>query len=406
MERASGPRLSFGVQRVRGGAFAELQARLDALAARGGDLVPLQIGDTVIETPTGAEKAFGSAPELGRYGATTGLLELRRAIARRLARRHGLAVSGEAEVLLGCGATHAIFCAIRAAFDPGDEVLVASPYWPLTHGVLRTAGVEPIEVPLSPRLREDPSLDAGALFAEELSPRTRGIYLITPNNPDGAMLSRAHLLQIAALAEAHDLWVIADEVYADFAFDPSGAPHVSFATLPGMAARTITAGSLSKSHALPGARVGYAAAPAALIEAARRVAVHTVFNVPVGSQRAAIQALAGEELGDGWLASAVERYRKARDAAFEAMAPLAAMGVRCPRSDGGTYLFPDFSPVLRGRPLTALMERAIDRGVLLTPGEACGRGFERHARLCYTAAPLPRVLEGIARLGKAIEDLG
>jgi aspartate/methionine/tyrosine aminotransferase len=386
-----GPRLSSTAQRVRAGVFADLQARIDAHA---GDLVPLQIGDTAIAPPEGAELGFSRDAALVRYGATAGMPELRAAIAARLSRRFGLVADPASEILVGCGATHALFCAARAAFDPGDEVLLASPYWPLAHGVLRSVGVEPVEVPLSSRLHADDALDAGALFEAAITPRTRGLYLITPNNPDGKILSRRQLESIAKVADAHDLWVIADEVYADYAFD---APHVSFATLPAMASRTITAGSLSKSHALAGARVGYVAAPAPLVAAARRVSVHTVFNVPVASQRAALAALAD----DAWVEAARVRYREARDAV---VAALSGTPARFSAPEGGTYVFLDFTELLGDRPLKHLLERGIDRGVLLMPGESCGLGFERRARLCYTAAELPRVLEGVARLRRAIED--
>ncbi len=390
------PSLSACVRAIRPGVFAELQQRIESVQARGGDLVPLQIGDTALDPPGEARFSAAEAhdPALYRYGATSGLASLRLAIAGWLERARGRAgVDPEREVLVGCGGTHAIFCALRAVLDPGDEVLLAAPYWPLSAGILASCGARVIEVPLTDRLYEDPTLDAGAVLAAAVGPKTRAIYLITPNNPDGKILSARDLASIAAVARAHDLWVLADEVYADHAFE---APHVSIATLPGMAERTITAYSLSKSHALAGARIGYVVAPAEVVAAARKVSTHTVFNVPVVTQRAAIAALEGDR---GWVAAARARYREARDAAVDG---LAGTGVRFARAEGGTYLFLDFREVLRERPLKALLEAAIDRGVLLAPGEAFGAAYAGWARLCYSAVPPDRLLVGLERLRSAI----
>jgi aspartate/methionine/tyrosine aminotransferase len=137
-----------------------------------------------------------------------------------------------------------------------------------------------------------------------------------------------------------------------------------------------------------------------VIMSARRVGVHTVFNVPVAMQRSALGALAE---GDEWVRAACAEYRAARD---EAVSALAGSGLRFSVAEGGTYLFLDFSEVLDGRPLAVALERAIDHGVLLAPGEAFGRGFERCARLCYTTVPRAELREGIGRLRGAIESLG
>lgn len=393
------PSLSTTVHGIRAGVFAELQKHIDAHAARGGDLVPLQIGDTAIDPPDEArfDAGAGKDPAVYRYGATAALGTLRAAIARWLGSVRGIeGVDPEREVLVGVGGTHAIFCAARTILDAGDEVLLAAPYWPLAHGVLASTGAKIVEVPLTDRLYADPSLDAGALFRAHLTDRTRAIYLITPNNPDGKILSAKHLEEIAALAAERDLWVIADEVYADHAFD---APHVSMCTLPGMRSRTITAYSLSKSHALAGARIGYVVAPPEVIAGARRVSTHTVFNVPVITQRAALAAL---EAGPRWVDDARARYRELRDLTVQS---LAGLPIDFSIAEGGTYLFLDFHRALRGRPLEDLLERAIDRGVLLAPGKAFGHAYTEWARLCYSAVPPDRLQVGLSRLRQAIESL-
>jgi aspartate/methionine/tyrosine aminotransferase len=395
--------LSESAQRIRPGVFAELERRIAARAAAGGPIVPLHLGDTHLAPP--AEALFARAiepdptsPALYQYGATAGLPALRDAIAARARDRFGIpGVDGGKHVHVSVGATHALLCAARATLDPGDEVLVASPYWPLSVGVFRACSAHPVEVPLTSRLYADPSLDAGSLLAPHLTTRTKALYFSTPTNPDGKVLTRAQLESLAGFAIENDLWVFADEVYAEIAFD---LPHVSIASLPEMAARTITVQSFSKSHALAGARVGASIAHESVIMAARRVGVHTVFNVPVAMQRAALGALTG---GDSWTRAACVEYRAARD---DAASALAGSGVRFSLAEGGTYLFLDFSDVLAGRPLAVALERAIDHGVLLAPGDAFGRDFDRCARLCYTAVPRAQLADGIGRLRAAIESLG
>ena len=385
---------------IRASVFADLQPRIDAHARSGGDLIGLHIGDTHRTPPPGAR--FGQVepgdadPALYRYGAIPGLDALKETFAARLqARGWGPpALDPGRHLLVGAGATHAIFCGLRAVLEPGDEVLVTAPYWPLSVGVVRSAGAVPIEVPLTARLFEDPSLDAGEVLAQAVTPRTRALYLITPNNPDGKVLSRAQLASIARLAAARDLWVLADEVYADYVYE--GA-HASMARLEGMAERTLSAYSLSKSHALAGARVGFLAAPEPVVALARRVATHTLFNVPVAAQRVALAALAA---GEAWVDEAREAYRAARD---ETLRGLAGSGARVLAPEGGSYVFLDFAPVLRGRPLRELLERAIERGVLLAPRDGCGDAFATWARLCFTSVPPARLLEGLARLRAAMD---
>jgi aspartate/methionine/tyrosine aminotransferase len=397
------PPLSRSAQAIRASVFADLASRIEARAKAGGDLVALHIGDTHIEPPDAAR--FGLVeegsydPALYRYGAITGLDSLKAAFAGHLAQvgRGPREIDPTRNVLVGAGATHAIYCGLRAVLEAGDEVLVAAPYWPLSVGVVRAAGGVPVEVPFTSRLYEDPSLDPAALLRDAIGPRTRALYLITPNNPDGYVLDDAQLASVARLAVEHDLWVLADEVYADYVFERS---HASLARLPGMAGRTLSAYSLSKSHALAGARVGFLVAPERVVALARRVATHTVFNVPVAGQRVALAALGS---GDAWIGAAREAYRAARDVTLRA---LEGTGVRAFAPHGGSYVFIDFSPILAGRPLTGLLEHAIDRGVLLAPGDGCGEAYGSWARLCYTAVSGPRLDEGLDRLRRALRDYG
>lgn len=279
---------------------------------------------------------------------------------------------------------------------------MASPYWPLAPGIFTSCGAVPIEVPLTQRLYGG-ALDAGALFAAAITPRTKAIYLISPNNPDGKVLARADLERIAEVAREHDLWVFSDEVYADTVFE---GEHVSIAALPDMRDRTIVLHSMSKSHALAGCRVGFAVGPPSVVASGRRVSTHSAFNVSIVMQRAALAALAD----DAFPRAARDTYRDARD---RAMTALSGAPVKVHRAEGATYLFIDFAPAFDAmgperagpRPLLALLERGVDRGVLLAPGDAFGAHYDTCARLCTTAVPIDRVIVGIERLLAALEAM-
>lgn len=385
---ARGPGLAAGIGHARQSVFAALQGRIDAYRAQGGELIPLHIGDTYLPPPDGAMSGIEDHRELSVYGPIGGLPELAEALAKRLGELHLEVVESARNVLIGCGCTHALYCGARAVLDPGDEVLMLSPYWPLIPGVLETCGAVPIELPLSSRLYQEPDLDIGTLLERTVTDKTRALYVTTPNNPDGQVYTVAQLQTMAHVAQQHDLWVLADEVYADFVYD--GA-HASIANLPDMAERTITSHSMSKSHGLAGTRIGYVAATEHVIAAARRVSNHTVYNVPLAMQNVALRALLS---GEAWLQDARQRYRQARDATSSA---LTRAGVAHTAPRGGCFFFLDLGAYLEDRSPTELMELTIDAGVLLAPGRAFGEAYDAYARLCFTGAPLAVVLEGVER---------
>jgi len=314
----------------------------------------------------------------------------------RLAAAGHATVRGPAEVHVGAGCTHALFCAARALFDPGDEVLVVTPYWPLIVGVLATAGAVPVEVPLTGRLHRERDVDIASSLGAAKTARTRALYFSSPGNPDGYVLGARDLDALAAFAETHDLWVLSDEVYADFVYE---GEHRPFATLPGMAERTVTCHSLSKSHALAGARVGYVSGPERVIDAVRRMSNHTIYNVPVAMQRVALAAL---EDGDGFLEQARRLYREARDAACER---LREHGIAHDAPHGGSFVFVDLDERLGPHSLSRALELGIDHGVLLAPGDAFGQAHARSARLCFTGVPKADVLRGIDRFAAALAAL-
>jgi aspartate/methionine/tyrosine aminotransferase len=383
-------------------------------------VIQLHVGDAFCSPP--AEARF-EAPDwptheaehgLYRYGHPHGLPELRAALAEKLRRRNGL-MAGADDVQVTCGATQAIFAGVRALLDPGDEVLVAAPYWPLIRGIVRAAGGVPVEVPLTQPLYDDPGADPAALLEPHVTPRTVALYLITPNNPDGKILSRAQLERLAAFCQAHDLWCLADEAYEEYVFPPprAAAPgaasgraaagavapaplHVSIGALPGMADRTLTSFTFSKSYAMSGTRLGYLYAPEPARAAMRRIANHVVYNPPDAAQWCGLGAL---RAGDAWVERMRRDYAEARDLTVDA---LRAAGAEFHAPEGGAYVFARVPPRLAAGGSWAFIERAVQAGVSLAPGEAFGRDYTAWFRVCYTAVGADDLREGLARLARAL----
>src|SRR6185312_2802501 len=296
------PTLSSSARALRESIFSRLQGRL---AKHGADGVPLHLGDTYLQPPMAAREALEANAADWRYGAPAGEAPLLAALARKLRDRNGLDWATEQHLQVTVGATAALAAAARALVDPGDEVLCPTPHWPLIRGIVTNAGGVAVEAPLSQALYADASADAAAILEPHIGPRTAALYVTTPNNPDGKQLGPRHLEQLAELARRHDLWVLADEAYEDLAW---AEPHHSIAALPGMAERTLTVYSLSKSYAIAGHRLGYVVGAAAPMHALRKIANHTVYNVPSLLQRAAL-ALVTAPSSQAWLEETRALYR-------------------------------------------------------------------------------------------------
>lgn len=384
----------------RPGVFAELQQRIDARVKMGAPIIPLHIGDTYLAPLDAARIERQSITQADyAYGPTAGTVDLRLAMAEKLTRAlPDLAVDAANEILVGTGGTHAFFCAASALLGEGDEVILAAPYWPLTPGVFAAAGATTREVTVTTAWLAGEDLDLDVVFGAALTAKTRAVYFASPNNPDGKVWSARNLERLAAFAERHDLWIFADEVYADLVYEGAAISMRDIARAS-LRERLIVIHSLSKSHALAGLRLGYVVAPPPVVEAARRMGVHTSFNVPTFVQRAGAIAL---REGEPWIQKARDTYREARAAA---LSELARHGIPAVSGEGATYCFLDARAALGSRPLKVLLERALDEGVLITPGEASGAAFSQWARICYTSTPLPQLIAGIEALSRAFRSL-
>jgi aspartate/methionine/tyrosine aminotransferase len=367
------PSVSAAGKNVPASIFARLR---EHLATFPGDFIPLQIGDTHLPAAHGLD-AIGwkdvPAADLYTYGTPAGWEPLVAAIVDKARTKNGFDVTA-ANVQVTVGTTHALSCATQALCDPGDEMIMLTPHWPLIRGIAIGHAVAPIEV-------------IGVTNIESaVTARTSVLYVASPNNPDGVMVTSEEVDEIVAIARKHDLWILSDEVYEDYVYD---RPHISVATRA--PERTITTFSFAKSYAQAGLRVGYALGPEAAIVAIRKLVNHSVFNTPVAMQMAAFHAMKATT----FLPMARERYRAARDRAHERLVAPAAL------PPGGAYLWVDFSN-WSGGDCMPVLEKIAAQGVLLAPGSAFGDACTAHARLCFTGVDEARLDEGIDRINRVL----
>ena len=354
----------------------------------GEDVILLTVGDPDFETPAAIVDAAESSLRRGRtrYGPTAGEPSLREMIARHHARTTAQTVSAE-NVVVFAGAQSALFASVLCIADPGDEIAVFEPRYVTYDGVFDTPGAVRIDVPLAaPQgFRFDP--DA---LGRAVTSRTRAVVINTPHNPTGVVAAREELEAIAAIAKRHDLWVLSDEVYANLTYD---VEHVAIASLPGMAERTVTINSLSKSHAMQGWRVGWAVGPEPLARHLTHLIVSMVFGTPCFTQDAALYALT-HELAE---VEEMERaYRARRDLVCARLN--ACPGLACQWPQGGMYAFVD----VRG---TGLSDEAFAWGLLdaegvsVLPAATFGASATGHVRVSLTA-PEPALERACDRIDR------
>jgi N-succinyldiaminopimelate aminotransferase len=350
-------------------------------------IYPLHVGDTYLEPMLLARaesQSSGARARLHNYAPVQGEPELLQAIIRKVERRSGVTLDVEnVQVMAGATAAMGIIC--NALLEIGDEVILPAPFWPLMRGAIKSRGGTPVEVPLFSRLT-DPDFDPVGAIERAITPRSCAIYLNSPHNPTGAVLSQRVLDGIGELAVRHNLWILSDDVYEDVYFGPR-APESLF-TNKTFAMRTIATHSLSKAYGLAGARVGFTHGPSEIMQVIRGVQTFYSYCAPRPMQFGAAAAL---DQGDEWLAEMRTTYARAGRAAAEAL--------DLPAPEGGTFLFFDVQRFMRpGETLVNVLERCLAAGVMLTPGTACGSGYSSWARLCFTAVPEPELREALKLL--------
>ncbi|HSN14998.1 MAG TPA: pyridoxal phosphate-dependent aminotransferase [Anaeromyxobacteraceae bacterium] len=377
------PRVSPTTSTLSAGVYS---AFVERARSRKDRVYALQVGDTWRDPPACAQaeaQRTADRPRLHAYAPVQGEPVLLDAIQARLRQRHGESLDRES-IQVMVGATAGLAVVVNAVIDPGDEVLVLAPFWPLIRGIVAARGATPVQVPFFDRLGA-PGFDPEAAVERALTPRTVAIYVNTPNNPTGRVLPADVVAALARIARRHDLWVLSDDVYEDLAYVDPGPPVW---THPDLRDRTFSMHSFSKSHALAGARVGWAHGPAAAMRAVRGAQTFLTYSAPTPFQFAAARALAE---GDEWL-------RETR-ALYAGAGRRAARALGLPDPEAGAFLFFDAAPFFRpGETLDGFLERCFDAGVLLTPGSSAGADYPTFVRLCFTAVPPDDLDEALARV--------
>ena len=362
-----------------------------AMERAGERVLHFEIGRPDFDTPEYIKRAAEQALADGKvhYTSNFGLMELRQAIADKLKRENNVDYTAS-EVLVTVGLSEAVFAVLATILEEGDEILVPDPVWLNYINVPNLLGAKAVTYGLTEETGFQMNLEE---VKAKITPKTRAIVIITPNNPTGGVLSEDVLKELAEIAVSNDLMVISDEVYERLVYD--GAKHISIASLPGMKERTFTMNGMSKAYAMDGWRLGYVAAPEEYILAMNKFHQHNTTCAPNFVQVAAIAAL--NEEGDE-VKEMVKEYQRRRDYAVKAINEIPGLHCECPK--GAFYIFINCKSLnMKSADLSAyLLEEA---KIALVPGDVFGPGGEGYLRMSF-ANSCENVVEGCAQLKKAV----
>ncbi len=349
------------------------------------NVISLGVGEPDFDTPWHIREEGIYSLEKGRtyYTSNAGLLPLREAISTYLSERFDLPYEPD-EILVTVGGSEAIDIGFRAMLDPGDEVIIPEPCFVSYLPCVKMAGGVPVRVSLE---EKDEFKLTGKKLEEAITDKTKMVVLPFPNNPTGAVMSAGELQVIADLVKKYDLFVMSDEIYSELSYQ---GKHVSIASLPGMAERSVVINGFSKSFAMTGWRLGYAAAPREIITQMTKIHQYVIMSAPTTSQYAAVEALKNG-IGD------VERMRESYDQRRRFLVKeLNEMGLPCFEPYGAFYVFPNISKFgMTSEEFATKLLR--EQRVAVVPGDAfgqCGEGFLRIS-YAYSIDNLKRALEKI-----------
>jgi len=374
MAKQSGIRLARRLDEVGFSDIVQIRNKVMELRAGGLQVHMLHGGEPFFETPEAIKYAAIKAlvDNQTHYAPSSGILPLRKALVEKLAAKNGIHVTPE-EVIATVGGSQGLYAAFQSVLDPGDDALVFSPYWTPIGDLVTGAQARPLLVPTITARRNG----IRKTLEQFSTPQTRAVYYNTPQNPSGLVFTCAEAEEVAAFAIERDLIVIADEAYEDLVYD---GEHFSIASLPGMAERTITCFTFSKTYGMTGWRAGYAVAKEPFMTALRKIVLYSTNGVATPVQYAMIQALTTPE---SEIVRIREEYRKRRDLL---VAGLNEVGLECDSPAGAFYAFPNVEKIHKISKAAAqiLLEKA---HIATIPGSVFGAQGEGQLRFGYAITP-------------------
>ncbi|HKS27729.1 MAG TPA: pyridoxal phosphate-dependent aminotransferase [Pyrinomonadaceae bacterium] len=351
-----------------------IRNKIMELRAAGETVYQFEGGEPFSNTPAYIKEAMTRAlsENRTRYAPSSGIAELREAIADKLRERNGMSEAKQEHVIVLNGGMQGLYGAFQSVVNPGEEVMVFSPYWTPIKDLIAHCEGSPVLIPTSEARRDG----FGATLSRYLTEKTRVIYYNTPQNPTGVVFTREEAEEVARFAQEHDLVVIADEAYEDLVYD---GEHVSIASLEGMFERTITSFTLSKSYAMTGWRIGYAVAAEPWMTGLKKTTLYSTNGVSTPTQWAALAAI---QTQSDFLETSRAAYRERRDLL---VAGLNELGLACEPPAGAFYAFPDVSRVDSDsrKASEILLERA---QVATVPGVVFGKHGEGHLRFSFSTS--------------------
>jgi len=372
--------------------IVQVRNRVMELLAAGHKVHRFEGGEPYMTTPENVKRAMVGALERNetRYAPSSGIPELRRAILEKVRRKNGIPADDESPIVVN-GGMQGLFAAFATLLDRDDEVLTFSPYWTPIVDVITWSGGVPVLVPTE-RAR---AKGISATLARLVTPRTKVLYWNSPNNPTGDVFSRAEVEEVCAFVTASGLAMISDEAYEDLIYEGEG--HVSPASMPGMAERTLSVFTLSKSYSMTGWRAGYVIAPQRYQPAIRTAVLYSTNGVSTPTQWAAIEALSmGESFLEDWKAG----YRRRRDRLVEG---LRAAGFELETPRAALYLFPKI-PAALGTDSRAAAAMLLDTARVATvPGLVFGPEGEGHLRFSFSV-PEETIAAGVQALREGVRS--
>lgn len=366
-----------------------LNAKAKEMKAQGLDVLNFTAGEPDFDTPSNIKNAAIDAINSGftKYTAPSGTPELRKAITEKLRKENGLEYDPK-QIIASCGGKHSLYNAIMTLCNPGDEVIIPSPYWVTYPEQVKLAEAKPVIA----ELKKENGFRLKASDVEGMvTEKTKLLILNSPNNPTGAVYEKKELKKIASVAVEHDFYVISDEIYEHLLYD---GEHVSIAGLgPEIKKRTLIINGAAKAYCMTGWRIGWTAGPEDVIKGMTGFQSHTTSNPSSIAQMAYIEALRGDQGSVGSMAS---EFRKRRDLIVKGLNGI--KGITCPKPSGSFYVFPDISGLSKNS--LTFSENLLEKAkVAVVPGAAFGR--EGHLRMSYACSE-ETIKKGIERIKSVI----